>query len=193
MEKNLANDLLAAAIKDRTRLQYGNLVDAGYSIQLTGGRFARASSDNNLMFAIGSVSVGALVWMKHGGNREAYEAERARIFRSFTGGQLGSLVGTDFPDLESFGYFRAMKNNFDRGAATAIGLGLNSSSDENYNTLRRGIVTKINRGEYMGTNNRSYTPNFRGLLTSTGYNQSVNRNRSINKADTPQRSARVAF
>jgi hypothetical protein len=178
MENNLANDVLAAAIRERTRLQFGAPIDASYSIQQTGGRFARASSDNGLMFALGSASLGANAWMRSGGNTELYNAERDRICKSFKAAQWGSVWG-DNPDFEAFGYYRAMRQNFDRGAATAQGLGLNSISDENKATLRAGFVTKINNGYFFGTDNRAYTPNFRGLLIDRGYSQSVNRNRSL--------------
>jgi hypothetical protein len=150
------------------------LVDSRLSIKTQNG-VTPASSNQETTIALGAAQVGAALWMQAGGDKEKYKTLRDQYMR-----EANILQGAAAISLNTNGmsYMQAMKKNFDRGAAVAQGLKLNSLTEANMQTASRGIVTKAKDGYFFNGKNEQLAvhPNLQAVGYQQAQQQQQNRN-----------------
>jgi hypothetical protein len=142
-------------------------VDANFSVRQTNGSITNVSTDLDTTLALGAAQRGAMAWMQSGGDVNKYNEIRnqymneMRVLKAAASGTLNPAARA---------IFDSQTRNFDRGAATARGLNLNSNSWSNFQTANRALATKAANGNLFNTSNQSLTPAFGGgRLQGVGY------------------------
>jgi hypothetical protein len=141
-------------------------VDANFSVKNARGITA-VSSDAETTMALGAAQQGALAWMQSGGDVEKYNQIRGDYMNQMKGLKVVAS-GTLNPAARAV--LDSQTKNFDRGAATAKGLGLNNASLSNFNTANRALATKATNGNLFNSTNQALSPSFGGgTLQAKGY------------------------
>ncbi len=142
-------------------------VDANFSIRSANGSIAAVSSDAETTLALGAAQQGALAWMQAGGDKDKYNQIRSEYMNKM---KVLKTVASGSLNPAARAVLDAQTRNFDRGAATAQGLGLNSASLKNFNTANNAIVTKATNGYFFNSKNEQFTPSSgTGTLQGKGY------------------------
>jgi hypothetical protein len=157
--------------------QHKGSVDANFSVRQPNGSIGAVSAtDAETTLALGAAQQGALAWMQSGGDRNAYNQIRSDYMNKMAGLKVVAS-GTLNPAARAV--LDAQTRNFDRGAATAQGLGLNSASLANFNTANRAIATKASQNNFFNSSNQQFTPTG-GTLQAVGYSE-AQQNRTRNQ------------
>jgi hypothetical protein len=159
-------------------------VDANFSVRSANGSIGAVSSDAEATLSIGAAQKGALAWMQSGGDREKYNQIRSEYMNEMKV-LKAAASGTLNPAARAV--IDAQTRNFDRGAATAQGLGLNSASYSNFNKANAAIAKKSTEGYFFNSKNEQFTPSFgSGTLQGKGYAEAQQQRRKAQPAVTPR-------
>jgi hypothetical protein len=146
--------------------QHRSSVDANFSVRTPRGVTA-VSSDAETTMALGAAQQGALAWMQSGGDVNKYNQLRGEYMN---GMKALKAVASGTLNPAARAILDSQTRNFDRGAATARGLNLNSPSLSNFNAANRALVTKATNGNLFNSTNQALTPSFgNGTLQAKGY------------------------
>lgn len=163
--------------------QHSSSVDANFSIRQSNGSIGAVSAtDAETTMALGAAQQGALAWMQSGGDREKYNQIRSDYMNKM---KALKAVASGTLNPAARAALDAQTRNFDRGAATAQGLGLNSASLANFNTANRAIATKASQNYFFNSSNQQFTPTG-GTLQGVGYAE-AQRNRTITQPSVKPR------
>jgi hypothetical protein len=152
----------------------GGFVDSRLSIKTQNG-ITPVSSNQETTIALGVAQIGAALWMQAGGDKEKYKQLRDQYMSNANIAQGGAALHLN---TNGIAYMQAMKKNFDRGAAVAQGLNLNSLTEANMQTVSRGIVTKAKDGYFFNGKNEQLAvhPNLQAVGYRQAQQQLQNRN-----------------
>ena len=164
---NLKNSLLA---DNRDR------IDEYFSIKKSNGSILNVSSNIELTLALSAAQRGANDWMICNGNEEMYRKVREdyMVYTDLLKARYAlSLNPAAIAVIDS------QRNNYDRGAATARGMGLNrrytigsnpSNHTDNLPAANRALVVNVMEGFFFNTSNQQLTPFLgSGMLQAKGY------------------------
>jgi hypothetical protein len=169
-DRRLANDF--ETVKDS--------VDANFSIRTRNGN-TNVSSNQELTIILGAARIGARLWMDAGGNRARYEQLRDDYFNDMNEAIAAAAIILS-PNL--IAYIQSLKNNIERGAGLASGLGANSLTARNIQMVDNGLVTKVINGDYLyNTSNQLRGPGQPGLR-AVGYQQAQEESQNQNRGQS---------
>jgi hypothetical protein len=166
--------------RNQLREGHQNRIDSSFSIKKPNGSIGAVSSTTDTTLALGAAQLGAMAWMQSGGNRAAYEVIRDDYMRSVN---LGTATGALSINTPVMAVFTSQGNNFDRGAATAIGLGLKAYNADNLAIANRALATKIMGGELFNSANEQFTPSIgNNTIQATGYAEAQQQRRATTRS-----------
>jgi hypothetical protein len=159
-------------------------VDANFSVVSANGSVGTASSDGEATLALGAAQQGALAWMQSGGDETKYKQLREnymnkmKVLKGVASGSLNPAARA---------VLNAQTRNFDRGAATAQGLGLNSASYSNFSRANNALAKKAGEGYFFNSKNEQFTVSYGNrTLQGKGYSQAQQDRKKAQPAVTPR-------
>lgn len=155
--------------KNSYHQQHSASVNANFSIKGDNGSIGSVSSNPELTIALGGARMGAKAWMLAGGDVEKYNNTRAAYMSIMKAGKAAAALSLNTPLMA---FYSAQMVNFDKGAATAKGFGLNEATDSNLATANRAIAKKATNGDLVNSKNEQLSPSLgSGTLQGKGYAQ----------------------
>jgi hypothetical protein len=161
------------ATVEKTKLsfqeRYKEGVDANFSIKGDNGSIANVSANQELTLGLGAARMGANAWMQSGADEGKYKNVREPFMKIMQAGKVAAIASLNAPLIK---FYESQMINFDKGAATAKGLNLNSDNTSNRATFNRAMAKKATNGDLVNTTKQQLAPTFgSSKLQAVGYSQ----------------------